>query len=575
MFVDMNGPSQTTQKHAMSTRRALVVALPCLLALGLLAQACTLTNDDFTPSRVELQELPDAGVRVTASQPSSVSSCSDPRGCCQTDADCSTGQRCAGEVCVVESCEGAEDVRACQLELCPGPGCTSAAPSCTDHITNQDETDEDCGGACSARCSAGQHCNVGSDCDSGLFCPLQTRVCTDSSCQDGKQSGSEIFADCGGGECPGCPAGTACSKWTDCASGICGTDGECSVPSCSDRVQNQDETGQDCGGACPATCAPGSACSEASDCDSGVCAAGGCQPGTSTCCQSPSCTDGVANGNEPVTDCGSVTSCGLCAIGHACTNDAQCQTGRCNGTCQPEPACTDGALSGTESDVDCGGADPTCARCQDGDSCRAGADCASGNCEGSICISCADRRKDGTETGVDCGGTCPACPNGSSCVSLADCASGACSDGVCTSCGDNARNGSETDTDCGGSDLACGRCAPGAACQVDGDCASLACQGGRCCGGSQGDCTRCAERLSPAIDCNLPEAGIDSIGVGICGAFLSCLANNPTLCPTRNAAGCSGDNQATDACPHNDYGGNAGTGLARANQVLENAGCQL
>jgi hypothetical protein len=60
-----------------------------------------------------------------------------------------------------------------------------------------------------------------------------------------------------------------------------------------------------------------------------------------------------------------------------------------------------------------------------------------------------------------------------------------------------------------------------------------------------------------------------------CRNFLQCLASNPTVCPTRNAPGCSGDNQATDACPHNDYGGNAGTGLTRANQVLQNAGCQL
>ena len=53
------------------------------------------------------------------------------------------------------------------------------------------------------------------------------------------------------------------------------------------------------------------------------------------------------------------------------------------------------------------------------------------------------------------------------------------------------------------------------------------------------------------------------------------LAENADRCPTRNAPGCSGDNQATDACPHNDFGGNAGTGVTRANQVLTNAGCQL
>jgi hypothetical protein len=60
-----------------------------------------------------------------------------------------------------------------------------------------------------------------------------------------------------------------------------------------------------------------------------------------------------------------------------------------------------------------------------------------------------------------------------------------------------------------------------------------------------------------------------------CRNFLQCLANNPAVCATRDAPGCSGDDQLNDACPHNDYGGNAGTGLTRVNQVLLNAGCQL
>jgi hypothetical protein len=53
------------------------------------------------------------------------------------------------------------------------------------------------------------------------------------------------------------------------------------------------------------------------------------------------------------------------------------------------------------------------------------------------------------------------------------------------------------------------------------------------------------------------------------------LSSNAARCPTRNTPGCSGDDQVNDACPHNNFGGNAGTGLTRANQVLQNAGCQL
>jgi hypothetical protein len=208
------------------------------------------------------------------------------------------------------------------------------------------------------------------------------------------------------------------------------------------------------------------------------------------------------------------------------------------------------------------------------------ADCADADCSGGACVAarCDDGVRNGSETDTDCGGSDPACDRcdgGSSCVAGTDCGSGRCVAQRCVSCDDGARNGSETDTDCGGSDPACDRCAPGAACQVDGDCASDACEGGSCCGGALEDCTRCALRLSPGVDCAAPAAGVDSAGVVNCTAFLQCLAESSERCPTRNAPGCSGDNQAADACPHNDYGGNAGTGLTRANLVLLDAGCQL
>ena len=72
----------------------------------------------------------------------------------------------------------------------------------------------------------------------------------------------------------------------------------------------------------------------------------------------------------------------------------------------------------------------------------------------------------------------------------------------------------------------------------------------------------------------MPAQGVDSTGVLNCNRFLACLTENADRCPTRSTPGCSGDNP-TDACPHNTYGGNAGTGITRADQVLENAGCQL
>jgi len=75
----------------------------------------------------------------------------------------------------------------------------------------------------------------------------------------------------------------------------------------------------------------------------------------------PTCTDGVQNGQETGVDCGGPT-CPAC------------------------PTCTDGIQNGQETGVDCGG--PTCPACP----------------------TCTDGVQNGQETGVDCGGpTCPPC----------------------------------------------------------------------------------------------------------------------------------------------------------------------
>ena len=333
--------------------------------------------------------------------------------------------------------------------------------------------------------------------------------------------GSEVLVDCGGGECPGCP--------------------------------------------------PGSPCEDAVDCDSRACNGG--------VCQAASCADGVPSGDESGSDCGgSDPLCPRCADEEPCRSGTDCASGACEASICI--SCSDGARNGAETGVDCGGANPDCGRCDDGVGCALDDDCASGRCLAGLCAapSCQDGVRNGTETDTDCGGDSPLCPRcgaGSSCTLDADCASQSCDGQRCASCGDGVQSGSETDVDCGGADLACDRCAPGEGCEVDSDCASGACQDGACCGGSQGDCTRCAQRLSPAVDCGSPAQGVDAAGVLNCDAFLSCLTSNADRCPTRNAPGCSVDNQAADACPHNDYGGNAGTGVTRATQVLLNAGCEL
>jgi hypothetical protein len=536
-------------------RRTPMFGAVLLWGAGLGVMACTLSEDfeprAITPSQASGGATAANGASGSGNMPTG---CNDPRGCCVVDTDCFGEEVCVDGICQQPTaCTSLDEVSVCQLELCPGPSCptnatagcsddvqngdetgvdcggscprtcmlVAAAPTCSDQVHNQDETAVDCGGSCPTKCAQGQRCDVDSDCSDPLLCSPSGRVCTAVSCADNQQNGNEILVDCGGGTCPGCPSGTACGAAADCASNICAL-GVCrAAPLCEDDEQNAAETDVDCGGPDPGCerCADGASCAADSDCARNDCAQGVCI----------SCQDTVRNGGE--------------------------------------------------TDVDCGGANLTCRRCGLNQDCALDRDCQSGNCNAGVCVSfsCDDDEQNGNETGVDCGGNgvgCGPCPDGSGCRGAGDCASGLCSANVCVSCDDDTRNGTETDVDCGGAN-ACARCAPGLACSADGDCVSGACVDGRCCGGSQGDCTRCAERLSPTINCDAPQAGQDSTGVANCRAFLECLASNPTICPTRNAAGCSGDNQAADACPHNDYGGNAGTGLTRANQVLQNAGCQL
>jgi hypothetical protein len=548
------------ERPAKASRRAL------LSAAVLLSLSCTLTRDDYEPTVVSgLQERADAGASGSAGAPGQV--CTGP-SCCSAASDCSAGEACSGGICV-RACSAVEDPSSCNVPLCPGPSCPETTPSCSDGVQNGREPAVDCGETCPERCGTGSACRLDVDCASSHCADA---VCAPATCDDGVQNGAEAAVDCGGG-CPACPSGATCAGDGDCASGLFCAPGthRCTDNSCQDGTLGGNEVLVDCGGGeCPG-CPAGSPCTASTDCDSNVCSGGACA--------AASCSDGAVSGDESGVDCGgSVPGCPRCSDGGGCRESSDCESNACSdGACV---SCNDETRDGTESDTDCGGSNPDCDRCADGASCNIDDDCASGDCNAGRCvrISCSDGARNGTESDTDCGGVdplCARCDDGSTCTLDSDCASQSCQGGRCISCNDGVRNGTETDTDCGGSSPGCARCAPGGQCQADRDCGSGACEGGSCCGGSQGDCTRCALRLSPTIDCDVPTAGVDPTGVANCTLFLQCLADNAERCPTRTAPGCSGDNQATDACPHNDYGGNAGTGVSRANQVLQNAGCQL
>ncbi len=169
-------------------------------------------------------------------------------------------------------------------------------------------------------------------------------------------------------------------------------------PNCSNGVRDGVETDIDCGGASACECLPGTPWWD--------CYFGG----------------------SPGMVCG-VLGCGGCEDGKRCRSDRDCLNrvckagsdflclfGRCGGTCA-SPTCGDGVRNGDEIGVDSGGA---CCRngVRDGD--ESGVDTGGSCCldgvqdgdetavdSGGSC--CVNHLQNGDETGVDCGGSCTPC----------------------------------------------------------------------------------------------------------------------------------------------------------------------
>jgi hypothetical protein len=401
-----------------------------LVAGALCSSACSLTGDELAPTLVaeSLSEQRDAVGQGTDGELSSPNR--PPEGESAGGDDTESGPEPVGLEPGVrppaspDGCDGSEPGSVCSCSSCAlGSACvvdadcrndscvagTCAEAGCTDGVHNQDESDVDCGGAICAACPAGLGCDSDSDCEGDLFCAPGDASCSPQSCADAIQSGSELGVDCGG-DCPGCPEGTACTSDADCASGVCGDSGSCSAPRCDDGVRNQEELDVDCAGSCAADCGTGQRCQQASDCTSRVCGSVGCAAGEALCCQVPRCDDGVRNAAEADVDCGTA-ACGGCALGDDCSADAQCQSGFCSGgSCTVRLVCGDGVRNGPETDLDCGGSEPGCPRCADGQVCAVASDCQSNRCAVGRCVSCFDGVQNGNEAGVDCGGSDPACP---------------------------------------------------------------------------------------------------------------------------------------------------------------------
>jgi hypothetical protein len=147
--------------------------------------------------------------------------------------------------------------------------------------------------ACDPKIATSCSATPGDVCSEGTCVPI--------SCTDGLKDDGETDIDCGGTACLPCGSLKACVKPTDCFSEVC-TASVCQAPTCMDGLQNSQETGIDCGGPVCPPCSAGNDCAAPRDCASAVCKSP--ETGEPDVCQTPSCTDGVQNGDETGVDCG-------------------------------------------------------------------------------------------------------------------------------------------------------------------------------------------------------------------------------------------------------------------------------
>ncbi len=193
------------------------------------------------------------------------------------------------------------------------------------HDPDAGESDRDCGGEDCSGCSLGQRCSDGSDCAEG---ECIDGFCQEPGCENRAQDGAETAVDCGGG-CKGCRAGQPCAGPVDCESKVCGGDSLCASPTCTDGVRNGDEADRDCGGSFCDGCPIDSPCTEAVGCESRF-----CDEVTMTC--GLNCAEGSdecdGNRQEPCETnlLNSARHCGMCGrvceLPHA---EASCVGGAC------------------------------------------------------------------------------------------------------------------------------------------------------------------------------------------------------------------------------------------------------
>jgi hypothetical protein len=143
--------------------------------------------------------------------------------------DC--GGACTAGCEIGVDCDSDSD---CDTDYC-GSNSTCQVTSCSDNQLNGAESDTDCGGTCSNDCDIGENCDDDNDCDSNS-CSQSTGLCEDvvDSCSNHVLDIDETDEDCGG-NCPRCDTGFSCDINDDCVYSA-----DCVFGICTTRPQDSD-----------------------------------------------------------------------------------------------------------------------------------------------------------------------------------------------------------------------------------------------------------------------------------------------------------------------------------------------